>query len=114
MPSNTAIVWFRNDLRIADHPALSAAVAAGASILPVYIHDPEAAGAWAPGAASRWWLHHSLVALANQLKALGAPLILRHGKTEDVLGALATEAGAGAIYFSRAYEPWGRALEERV
>jgi len=107
-------LWFRNDLRLADNRALAAAVAAGQAIVPVYIHDPEAASRWAPGAASHWWLHQSLASLAHSLNDRGAGLILRHGNTEDVLAELAAETAATAIYFSRAYEPWARAQEERI
>jgi deoxyribodipyrimidine photo-lyase len=114
MPSKPIIVWFRNDLRLADNRALSAAVAAGAPVLPVYIYDPQSAGRWAPGAASRWWLHHSLTALADTLSEHDAPLILRRGRAGDILAELVAEIGAGAIYFSRAYEPWARAEEDRV
>ena len=114
MSTQTVILWFRNDLRLADNRALAAAVASGAAIVPVYIHDPKSAGAWTPGAASRWWLHQSLAALAHSLKERGAPLILREGYTEECLADLAAETGATAIYFSRAYEPWASALEERI
>lgn len=114
MSAKPVIVWFRNDLRLADHRALSAAITTGAPVLPLFIHDPEAAGAWAPGAASLWWLHHSLASLAATLNDLGTPLVLRHGKTEKVLQSIAAEVGATAIYFSRSYEPWARAQEERI
>ena len=114
MTAEPVIVWFRNDLRLADHPALSAAVATGASVLPVYIHDPDAAGTWTPGEASLWWLHQSLVQLSLTLNNLGAPLILRRGKTEDILADLAAQSGARAVYFSRAYEPWARAQEVSI
>jgi hypothetical protein len=73
------IVWFRQDLRLADNPALSAAVATGAPIVPVHILDDEGAGAWRRGGASRWWLHHSLAALGADLHARGAPLVLPAG-----------------------------------
>ena len=68
----TALVWFRQDLRLADNPALSAAVAAGARIVPVYVWSPEEEGGWAPGAASRWWLHQSLQALDASLRERGS------------------------------------------
>ena len=76
-----ALLWFRNDLRLSDHPALSAAAATGRPVLPLYVFDEAAAGAWTPGGASRWWLHHSLAALAAELSAKGAPLVLRRGST---------------------------------
>ncbi len=57
------LVWFRNDLRVADNPALTAALAEGGEVVPVYILDDEAAGPWRPGGAARWWLHGSLAGL---------------------------------------------------
>mgnify|MGYP003348234264 CR=1 FL=1 len=77
--SAPAIVWFRNDLRLADHPALNAAARSGAPIIALYVLDDVNAGEWRMGSASRWWLHHSLAALAADLAKLGAPLILRRG-----------------------------------
>ena len=69
-----AIVWFRNDLRLADHPALLAGFGSGRPVIPVYILDEESEGIRAPGAASRWWLHHSLTALSKSLEAIGGRL----------------------------------------
>lgn len=114
MSAKPVIVWFRNDLRLADHGALSAAAATGSPVLPVFIYDPKAAASWSPGGASRWWLHHSLAALEKSLSNIGGVLVLRSGNTEDELAAISAEIGAAGIYFSRGYEPWARAQEERV
>ena len=75
-----AIVWCRRDLRLTDNPALVAACAAHAQVLPVYIHAPEEEGAWGPGGASRWWLHHSLLALHHGLRRHQGELHVRHGE----------------------------------
>ncbi|MFM7085196.1 MAG: cryptochrome/photolyase family protein [Hyphomicrobium sp.] len=114
MASKPIILWFRNDLRLTDHRALHAAVSSGLPILPVYIYDLDAYGSWKPGGASRWWLHWSLQSLMKNLEELGASLVLKSGVTEQVLASLAEEVGAGAVYFSRAYEPWACALEKKV
>ncbi len=106
------IILFRQDLRIADNPALASAAAAGQPVVPVYVLDDEAAGAWAAGGASRWWLHHSLVSLSLSLERLGAPLVLRRGRTVDALLALARETGARTIHLTRAYEPFAARLEQ--
>lgn len=100
-----AIVWLRRDLRLADNPALHAACAAHDRILPVYIHAPEEEGAWAPGAASRWWLHHSLSALQASLHAHHASLHLGRGNSLEVLQALLKATGADAVYWNRLYDP---------
>ena len=77
------ILWFRRDLRLADHPALSAAAATGAPVIPLYILDDETPGAWRLGGASRWWLAGSLRALDKDLRAAGSRLILRRGHELD-------------------------------
>ena len=64
-----AIVWFRNDLRLRDHPALQAALKAGLAPLPVYIHAPHEEGDWAPGAASNAW---RAVSMASAVKSTGS------------------------------------------
>ena len=104
-----AILWFRRDLRLADNPALAAAVASGRPVIPLYIDDPRLADRPA-GAASRWWLDGSLRALAADLKARGAPLILRRGDSEAELRCLIAETGARAVYLNRLFEPaaWTR------
>lgn len=102
-----AIVWFRRDLRLADHPTLSAACAAHERVLPVYIHAPQEEGAWAAGSASRWWLHHSLAMLQSELRQRGMVLHLREGDSLAVLRQLIEATGASAVYWSRLYEPAG-------
>ena len=102
---STALVWFRRDLRLADNPALSAALDRHERVLPVFIHAPEEEAPWTPGAASRWWLHQSLVALGDSLRALGAPLVLRQGESLATLRELVRQTGAAAVYWNRLYEP---------
>ncbi len=101
MSQKPAIQWFRQDLRLADNPALRAAAAGGRAVLPLYILDE----ATPIGAAARWWLHHSLDALGRSLGKLGAPLLLRKGRAADILPRLATEIGAGCVTWNRCYEP---------
>jgi deoxyribodipyrimidine photo-lyase len=108
------IVWFRQDLRLADHRALSAAVSTGAPIVPVFVLDDTSPGAWGLGGASKWWLDKSLAALADGLSACGSRLILRRGPACDVLRELATETAASAVYAQAAYEPWATATETAV
>ncbi|MDD3446121.1 MAG: deoxyribodipyrimidine photo-lyase, partial [Zavarzinia sp.] len=95
------LLWFRRDLRLADNPALAHAVASGRPVLPLFILDDEAA----PGAAARWWLHHSLTALADDLQRIGLPLLLRRGRAADVLDAVVAETGAGVVMWNRLYHP---------
>jgi deoxyribodipyrimidine photo-lyase len=100
-----SLVWFRQDLRLPDNPALAAALERRAPVIPVYIWAPEEEGAWPPGAASKWWLARSLADLAAELERRGSRLILRRGPTEDALGRLIAETGATAVYWNRRYEP---------
>jgi deoxyribodipyrimidine photo-lyase len=108
------ILWFRNDLRLHDHAALQAAAASGAPVLPVFVLDDAAAGDWGLGGASRWWLHHSLAALAAALEARGARLLLRRGDSARVLAGLAAETGAAAVHTGIPLEPWARDLNAVV
>jgi len=95
------IVWFGDDLRTADHPALAAAAATGAPVVPLYILDDETTAQWPLGGAQRWWLEGSLAALAESLARLGAPLVLRQGRAGVILPAIARAAQASAIYRNR-------------
>ncbi len=99
------IVWFRHDLRLVDNPALAAAAADGRPIVPVHVLDEAGEGAWAPGGASRWWLHHSLASRAKDLAARGSRHILRRGPAAKVLDALVAETGAAGVHWNRRYEP---------
>jgi deoxyribodipyrimidine photo-lyase len=109
-----AIVWFRLDLRLADNPALEAAVKRGGPVIPVFIWAPDEDGDWPPGAASRWWLHQSLAALASDLETLGSRLVIRRGPSLAALRALTRETGAGAVFWNRRYEPALIARDQEV
>jgi deoxyribodipyrimidine photo-lyase len=106
------IVWFRDDLRLADHPALHAAAATGAPVIPLFVLDE--AGARAPGAASLWWLDKSLSALAASLRGFHLKLVLRRGDASAIVQQLAAETRAEAVYWNRAYEPKVAARDERL
>jgi deoxyribodipyrimidine photo-lyase len=110
--SGTVLLWFRHDLRLADHAALQAAVASGRRVLPVFVLDDSAG--WAPGGASRWWLHHSLAALAASLHARGAPLVLRRGSPLAEIPKLAKQAGADAVHVGAAVEPAARQADRAL
>ena len=114
MQDNPTIFWFRNDLRIHDLPALSAAAAAGQPILACYILDDENPGSWRMGEASRWWLHRSLSKLAHDVERLGGLLYLARGRPETVLADFAQAVSAKSVYCSRQYAPWSSSLESRV
>jgi deoxyribodipyrimidine photo-lyase len=108
------LLWFRQDLRLTDNPALAAALASGRPVIPVYVLDHETPGAWAPGGAARWWLHHGLAALAASLAERGSRLVLRRGRAEAAILRLVEETGAAAVHANRLYEPWARASDAAV
>lgn len=98
-----SIVWFRDDLRLADHPALHAAVERGAPVVLLYLLDEVSPGIRPLGGACRWWLHGSLSALDAGIRERGGRLVLRRGAAEEVLPALVRETGAGAVFWNRRY-----------
>lgn len=97
------LMWFRDDLRISDNPALSAAADSGGDVVACYVLDDETDGIRPLGGASKWWLHHSLSALGESLAALGIPLVLRRGAAAEVLPRLAEEASAQSVVWNRRY-----------
>jgi len=110
----TTLLWFRRDLRLADNPALDAAVAIGRPVIPVYICDDADAGEWSPGGASRWWLHGSLSALSSAIEERGNRLILKTGPAASVISKLLSETGATSVYWNRRYEPWATRRDEKI
>ncbi len=104
------VMWFRQDLRLRDNPALSAAAAAGA-VLPVYVLDDENAGEWKLGGASRWWLHHSLKRLNESLHG---KLWVLQGDAGRELARLCHSLPVNEVVWNRCYEPWRRQQDEQV
>lgn len=104
--SAPSLLWFRQDLRLADNPALDAA--ARGPMLAVFVLEDTAAGPWAHGGAGRWWLHHSLAALDAALRSRGIALHLASGDAARIIPELAARIGAGAVHANRQYEPWAR------
>jgi deoxyribodipyrimidine photo-lyase len=104
-PRESILVWLRLGLRLADNPALSAALATGLSIVPVFIWSPEEDAGSAPGVASRWWLHQSLLKLDESLRAKGSRLIVRRGPVAETLAALGAETSTRRVFCNRVYKP---------
>lgn len=113
MKEKIAICWFRQDLRLSDNPALVSA-AKHHNVIPIYILDDKNIAdskneaqynkaQYAMGAASRWWLHHSLNALNE---SLGGNLSVYQGNPQDILADIIARFDVEAIYWNRCYEPW--------
>ena len=105
------LLWFRRDLRLSDHAALSVASASGRPVIPVFIHDEVVS---ALGAAPKFRMGRGVDRFAAVLSALGSRLILRRGPALEVLRALVAETGAGAVWWQRLYDPAAKARDLAV
>jgi deoxyribodipyrimidine photo-lyase len=111
MRDGPVILWFRRDLRLRDHAALTAASESGRPVLPVFVHDETVE---ALGAAAKWRLGAGVKTFAGALRAAGSLLTLRRGDALAVLRALVEETGAAAVYWQRVYDPDGMARDREV
>jgi deoxyribodipyrimidine photo-lyase len=109
-----ALVWFRDDYRVADNPALSAAAASGAPLLCIHIFDESSDGMRPLGGAARWWLNGSLAALDRRLRELGSELVLFRGAAADVIERIVAETSAGAVFWSRRYTAAETAVDSAI
>ena len=114
MSQPPVIVWFHDDLRLADHPALHAALRTQQPLICVYVLDEQSPGLRTLGGASRWWLSQSLRALDADLSKLGQRLILRRGAAAQAVADLARSSGASAAFWNRRYDRPGIAADEQV
>ena len=110
--ADTNLVWLRQDLRLDDQPAVAAA--ADGPFVALYVLDDETPGKWAIGGAQRWWLHHSLSAFKHELETRGGALILRRGRSVDVVRQVAQELGAQTVHATHHYEPWWSEVETEL
>ena len=106
---NPGIVWFRRDLRLADHAALERALQSHDALLLVYIDEDRA-----PYSASRAWLRRSLAAFGQDIAARGGELHVLAGDPEDLLPRLANATGASAVHISALHEPVADARDARI
>lgn len=113
-PAKPVIVWFRQDLRLADNRALSAAIDSQAPLVCVYVLDDDTPGPWKIGAAQRVYLHHSLQALQAGLSERGAILVLRRGDARTIIPDLVAEIGAQSVFWNRQYEPYAIARDKEI
>ena len=111
MNNTINIVWFRQDLRLEDNPALSKAAENNARILPIYILDDENAGSWGMGEAARWGLHKSLESLNG---SLDENLHFFIGKADEIIPDLIEKTKAAGIYWNRCYEPWRISRDKEI
>ena len=114
----TAIVWFRQDLRLSDNSALLNACQDCDEVIPVFIDDSVdeniSQSVSALGSASRAWLHNSLISLNDDLKTENSSLIIKQGKALIVLEELIKQTNATHVYWNRCYEPEIRKRDEEI
>ena len=110
----TSVVWFRRDLRLHDHPALTAAQSDGARIAPLFVLDERLQAGRFRSANRLWFMRGSVSALATALEIRGAPLSVVRGDPSEVVPAFAAAVRAGRVVASRDYTPYGRARDDRV
>jgi len=108
------IVWFRQDLRVADNPALRWAAERNGAIIPLFIWWPREEGEWSVGRAGRWWLARSLACLDRRLRSLGTRLIVRKGPALKTLRALIEETRGAGVCWNVRYEPAARTRDAKV
>ena len=109
-----ALLWLRRDLRVHDHPALLSALEAARAVVPVFVLDPRLLDGPAASANRTWFLLETLGALARDLEARGAPLVVRSGRPEEVIPAMAAEARARDVFASRDVSPFARRRDAAV
>ncbi len=112
--AGTIVVWFRRDLRLHDHPALTAALAQAAHVVPLFVFDDALLGGRWPAANRLWFMHESARSLDAALRERGGRLAFRRGLPEEVVAAFAAEVGAEAVYVTRDYGPYARGRDHRV
>lgn len=106
MTQEITLLWFRQDLRLKDNPALQAAIQTGNPILPLYIYDEDIGEEWKMGSASKVWLHSSLASLKESLQAISSDLYIRSGDTTQIIEALCQKLPIKFVFWNRLYEPF--------
>ena len=109
-----SIVWFRDDLRLADNPALRAAIERAEPVIGLYVLDERSPGIRPLGGAAKWWLHHSLASLGERLRERGGALVLRRGAAAEVVRETVADTGAGAVFWNRRYGGAARAIDTQL
>src|SRR3989338_5652942 len=100
-----SIVWFRSDLRLSDNLALNEAIKTNQAILPIFIYDENTLSEL--GAASKWWLHKSLIELKKNLQEIGADLIIKRGNAKQIITDIALKTQASHVFWNRRYDKHG-------
>lgn len=111
--TRTAIVWFRRDLRLHDHPALVAAASAE-RLVPLYVLDPGLLAGRFASPTRTWFLLGTVAALRASLRSIGSDLVVRVGDPREIVPAMASAVGAAGVWVSRDHGPYGRSRDRAV
>ena len=98
-----ALSWFRDDLRLSDNPGLAAAAARKRPVALLYVLEDGRDGTRPLGSATRWWLHHSLTSLSQDIERRGGRLIIRKGRATRIVPEIASALGATTVHWNRRY-----------
>ena len=101
---SNVIVWFHNDLRLGDNPALVKAIESGNKVIPIYIWDENDSDLHT-GSAGKWWLYQSLDRLSNRIEELGNKLVLRKGNPKSIIEEFLSQNNISKIFMNRRFEP---------
>ncbi|MGZ4276735.1 MAG: cryptochrome/photolyase family protein [Solirubrobacteraceae bacterium] len=113
MPA-TAVVWFRRDLRVHDHPALAEACREFERVVPLFVFDPRLLGGRFRSLNRTAWMLDCLRELDGELRERGARLVTRHGAPHTEVRSVAAEVGASAVYVSDDVTGFARARDDAV
>jgi deoxyribodipyrimidine photo-lyase len=108
------IVWFRDDLRLSDNPALHAAAQLGRPLVCIFVHDEETEGLRPLGGAARWWLHGCLQELGTGLGSRGGRLLIFKGQASKIIPRLARSCKAAGVVWNRRYGAAERLTDEAI
>jgi deoxyribodipyrimidine photo-lyase len=108
------LLWFQRDLRLTANPALDWALQQDMPVIAIYIHSPEEDEPWAAGAASRWWLHHSLEKLHSDLQKLNIELQFFHDNSQTLLPRLTDFYAVQSVTWTNRHEPQRMTYEKSI
>ncbi len=106
MAGTPNLLVFREDLRLADNPALDAAINDGRPLICIFVYDRVSHAPWNAGGARQWWLHHSLIALSGDIEKAGGRLYVFQGQQNEIVADLVNRYQINRVFWNRRYAPY--------